>query len=136
MLNEQQRKELEDLKNMTDEDIDLSDIPEILDWTNAKRGMFYNMNEVNQKLPKTGILHNSVMLRKVLDRNSKIGDMDKSHVLALFDEALSEAYGIGTVNAVGDYKDTGIAMLNGKMVKLKTEESIWKHLDNMGNVIS
>ena len=132
---DQQLKELEDLKNMSDEDIDFSDIPEILEYNNAKRGVFYNMNEANKKLPKSGIMHNSVMLRKILDRNPKVGEMDKSHVLALLDKALREAYGIGTVNAVGHYEDTGIAILNGKLVKLETTEPIWKYLDQSGNVI-
>ena len=45
-LTDKQRKELEDLKNMSDDDIDFSDIPEILDFSNAKRGLFYNMNEL------------------------------------------------------------------------------------------
>ena len=110
-LTDQQRKELEDLKNMPDEDIDLSDIPETLDWSNnAKRGVFYNMNEVNEKLPRGGILHNSVMLRKILNKNPKIGEMDKAHALAILDAALDEAYGIGMMNAEMHYKDTGIAM--------------------------
>ena len=34
-------KELENLKRLKDEDIDFSDIPEKLDWTNAVRGKFY-----------------------------------------------------------------------------------------------
>lgn len=33
--------ELEALEKMRDEDIDLSDMPEKLDWTNAERGKFY-----------------------------------------------------------------------------------------------
>ena len=40
-LTEQQKADLERLRNMPDEEIDTSDIPEILDWSNAKRGMFY-----------------------------------------------------------------------------------------------
>ena len=40
-LTEQQKADLERLRNMPDEEIDTSDAPEILDWSNAKRGMFY-----------------------------------------------------------------------------------------------
>ncbi len=40
-LTEQQKADLERLRNMSDDEIDTSDIPETLDWSNAKRGMFY-----------------------------------------------------------------------------------------------
>ena len=40
-LTEQQKADLERLRNQLDEEIDTSDAPEILDWSNAKRGMFY-----------------------------------------------------------------------------------------------
>ncbi len=40
-LSEEQKADLERLRNMADEDIDTSDAPEILDWSNAKRGAFY-----------------------------------------------------------------------------------------------
>lgn len=40
-LTQQQKEDLERLRNMPDEEIDTSDAPEILDWSNAKRGMFY-----------------------------------------------------------------------------------------------
>lgn len=40
-LTKEQRAQLERLRNMPDEEIDMSDAPEILDWSNAKRGMFY-----------------------------------------------------------------------------------------------
>jgi uncharacterized protein (DUF4415 family) len=36
-----QAKDLATLRKMKDEDIDLSDIPEQLDWSNAVRGKFY-----------------------------------------------------------------------------------------------
>jgi uncharacterized protein (DUF4415 family) len=36
-----QKRELKNLSAMTDKDIDLSDIPEQLDWSDAKRGLFY-----------------------------------------------------------------------------------------------
>jgi uncharacterized protein (DUF4415 family) len=38
---EKQAKQLAALSKMKDEDIDLSDIPEITDWSNAVRGKFY-----------------------------------------------------------------------------------------------
>lgn len=40
-LTEQQKEDLERLRNMPDEEIDTSDIPETLDWSGAVRGMFY-----------------------------------------------------------------------------------------------
>ena len=40
-LTEKQAKQLAALSKMKDEDIDLSDIPEITDWSNAVRGRFY-----------------------------------------------------------------------------------------------
>ncbi|MCY4475507.1 MAG: BrnA antitoxin family protein [Chloroflexi bacterium] len=40
-LTRRQKEDLARLRAMTDEDIDTSDAPEILDWSNAKRGMFY-----------------------------------------------------------------------------------------------
>lgn len=33
--------ELEALEKMRDEDIDLRDMPEVIDWSNAERGKFY-----------------------------------------------------------------------------------------------
>ena len=40
-LTELQKADLERLRNQSDEEIDTSDIPVVLDWSNAKRGMFY-----------------------------------------------------------------------------------------------
>lgn len=40
-LTEKQAKQLAALSKMKDEDIDLSDIPEITDWSTAVRGKFY-----------------------------------------------------------------------------------------------
>lgn len=40
-LTDAQRAELKKLAAMPDADIDLSDIPEKLDWPNAERGKFY-----------------------------------------------------------------------------------------------
>jgi uncharacterized protein (DUF4415 family) len=36
-----QRAELESLARLPDDTIDTSDAPEVLDWSGAKRGMFY-----------------------------------------------------------------------------------------------
>ena len=38
---EQQAREIRKLQQLKDEDIDTSDIPEILDWTGAVVGRFY-----------------------------------------------------------------------------------------------
>lgn len=40
-LPEHIERELAELDKLRDEDIDLSDIPEITDWSNAVRGKFY-----------------------------------------------------------------------------------------------
>lgn len=40
-LTKRQAEEIEAIRNIRDEDIDLSDIPEITDWSNAVRGKFY-----------------------------------------------------------------------------------------------
>ena len=40
-LTQQQKEDLERLRNMSDEEIDTSDISETLDWSGAVRGMFY-----------------------------------------------------------------------------------------------
>jgi uncharacterized protein (DUF4415 family) len=40
-LTKRQAEEIESIKNVRDEDIDLSDIPETTDWSNAVRGKFY-----------------------------------------------------------------------------------------------
>ena len=49
-LTEQQKVDLERLRNMPDEEIDFSDIPETLDWTGAVRGMFYRLRKVEVTL--------------------------------------------------------------------------------------
>ena len=38
---EEQRAEIDALADLPDEQIDTSDIPEILDWSEAKRGLLY-----------------------------------------------------------------------------------------------
>jgi uncharacterized protein (DUF4415 family) len=43
-LTEQQRRELEALRNMSDDEIDLSDIPEITDWSRFRIAPFYRPN--------------------------------------------------------------------------------------------
>ena len=40
-LTEEQRSQLAALEAMSDDDIDLSDIPETLDWPKGSRGAFY-----------------------------------------------------------------------------------------------
>jgi uncharacterized protein (DUF4415 family) len=40
-LTKTQAKDIANLRKMKDEDIDLSDIPEITDWSNAVVGRFY-----------------------------------------------------------------------------------------------
>ena len=40
-LTYRQRAELQSLQEISDDQINTTDIPEILDWTGAKRGVFY-----------------------------------------------------------------------------------------------
>ena len=40
-LTKQQLEDLQRLIDMPDDQIDTSDIPEVLDWSDARRGMFY-----------------------------------------------------------------------------------------------
>jgi len=40
-LTREQRRELKSLAALPDEAIDTSDAPELLDWSGAKRGLFY-----------------------------------------------------------------------------------------------
>ena len=40
-LTEDQKAEIRAVEGLPDEQIDTTDIPEILDWTEAKRGVFY-----------------------------------------------------------------------------------------------
>ena len=40
-LTDEQRAELDALEALPDDQIDTSDIPETLDWSGAKRGLFY-----------------------------------------------------------------------------------------------
>ena len=44
-LTGKQRAELQALEELTDDQIDTSDIPEVLDWTGARRGVFYRPRE-------------------------------------------------------------------------------------------
>ena len=46
-LTPEQEQELQSLAEMPDEEIDFSDIPETLDWSGAKRGMFYRATSAN-----------------------------------------------------------------------------------------
>ena len=51
-LTEQQKKMLEALENMPDEEIDYSDIPRITNWSKPKTGLFYRpvKQEITLKL--------------------------------------------------------------------------------------
>ena len=44
------RKRLEALDKLSDDDIDTSDIPEITDWSNAKRGVFYKYRVIKKQV--------------------------------------------------------------------------------------
>ena len=40
-LTDKQKRVLEAIRNLPDDEIDTSDIPEVLDWSNARRGLLY-----------------------------------------------------------------------------------------------
>ena len=40
-LTNEQRAEIEALEKLPDDEVDTADIPEVLDWSNARRGLFY-----------------------------------------------------------------------------------------------
>ena len=44
------RKRLEALDKLSDDDIDTSDIPEITDWSNAQRGVFYKYRVIKKQV--------------------------------------------------------------------------------------
>ena len=49
-MTDQQKAELLALAAMSDDEIDTSDIPEITDWSNAKRGVFRDGQVVKQQV--------------------------------------------------------------------------------------
>lgn len=51
-LTEQQAREIREVQQLKDEDIDTSDIPEILDWTGAVVGRFYRRGEDEEEVKK------------------------------------------------------------------------------------
>ena len=53
-LTPEQEQELQALAEMPDEEIDFSDIPETLDWSGAKRGLFYRTNQ-RLRTPTTAV---------------------------------------------------------------------------------
>jgi uncharacterized protein (DUF4415 family) len=40
-LTKEQKRDIADIAHMKDEDIDLSEMPEVLDWSKAEMGKFY-----------------------------------------------------------------------------------------------
>ena len=44
-MTDQQKAELAALAAMSDDEVDTSDIPEVTDWSNAKRGVIYRLTK-------------------------------------------------------------------------------------------
>ena len=44
-LTPEQQAEIDALMAMSEDEIDTSDIPEIVDWSNARRGMFHRLKQ-------------------------------------------------------------------------------------------
>ena len=44
-MTDQQKAELDALAAMSDDDIDTSDIPDVTDWANTKRGVIYRLTK-------------------------------------------------------------------------------------------
>ncbi len=57
-LTPQQQAEIDALKAMPDDEIDTSDIPEVTDWSNARRGMFHRLKEGSPPPPRTSASQN------------------------------------------------------------------------------
>ena len=70
-LTDEQKRELEALRNMPDDKIDLSDIPEITEWSGFRRGLFYRpvMKHFGFKLDENVVecLKNGLSDGQVLD---------------------------------------------------------------------
>ena len=56
-LTPEQQAEIDTLKAMPDDEIDTSDIPEVTDWSNAKRGMFHRLKQGLPPPPEKGTRH-------------------------------------------------------------------------------
>lgn len=56
-LTPDQRAEIDALEAMPDDEIDTSDIPEVVDWSNARRGMFHRIEQGLPPPPRKGTLH-------------------------------------------------------------------------------
>ena len=56
-LTPQQQAEIDALKAMPDDEIDTSDIPEVTDWSSAKRGMFHRLKEGLPPPPRKDASH-------------------------------------------------------------------------------
>ena len=56
-LTPEQQAEIDALKTMPDDEIDTSDIPEVTDWSNAKRGMFHRLKQGLPPAPDKGTRH-------------------------------------------------------------------------------
>ena len=54
-LTPRQREQIQALANLPDDQIDLSEVPETVDWSNARRGAFYTPgeNHVGREIPST-----------------------------------------------------------------------------------
>lgn len=57
VLTPKQQAEIDTLKAMSDDEIDTSDIPEVTDWSNAKRGMFHRLRQGLPPIPKKETHH-------------------------------------------------------------------------------
>ena len=56
-LTSEQQAEIDALKAMPDDEIDTSDIPEVTDWSNARRGMFHRLEQGLPPPPREGVSH-------------------------------------------------------------------------------
>ena len=61
-LTREQRGEIKSLAALRDEAIDTSDAPELLDWSGAKRGLFYR--PVKQQLTLRGLVQKPLNLQR------------------------------------------------------------------------
>ena len=57
-LTPQQQAEIDALKAMPDDEVNTSDIPEVADWSSARRGMFHRLKDGLPPPPRKGLPHN------------------------------------------------------------------------------
>ena len=114
-LSEKQRAELEALEKMRDEDIDLSDIPETLDWSDAIHGAYHQLRTGARSPRRTDVTEKgleALIEAALIDRYWLPGspeDYDRTHCVDLDHlQAFMEATQPDTTAALALDSDTNV----------------------------